>query len=203
MQDRAKELEKEREEDRAEERRRLAVREEQRAQEAQEHAKQRAENRKAYKKLLRELHGTTNPGPTADEYFYDALRNEWPFPMQGIRRYTMSNYAEFTSNGHSMLCDVVLENEKFIALVEVQHFLKQGHVYEFNRKLDKIVPIVLPDQYRHLQIMPVMACMGLHPKARVAAHKSGIAVLLPDGQKCKVECDHLHLRPPVDKLPGT
>ena len=186
-----------------------------RAQEAQERkkereedraimAQQRAKNDKEFKELWRVLNGTTShAGRIAEQYFGDALRNEQPFPIQGIPFHVASTGKPFRVNGYEMECDIVLVNEKFLALVEVKHFLKQGHVYEFDRKLDKIVPIVLPLQYHHLQIIPVMACMGIHPKARTAARVTGMALLRPGDRKCKVECDYLDIRPSVDKLPST
>ena len=167
-------------------------------------ARQRAEINKEFKKFWREINGSTShAGRIAEQYFGDALRNEQPFLIRDIPFHVASTEEQFRVSGYEMECDIVLVNEKFLALVEVKHFLKHGHVYEFNHKLDKIVPIVLPDQYRHLQIMPVMACIGIHPKALTAVRVTGMALLRPGDRKCKVECDYLDIRPPVDKLPGT
>ena len=139
-------------------------------------AKQRRENEKAFKELWRVLNGTTkHTGLIAEEFFYSALRSEPPFYIQGIPFHEVSADRQFIFNDHQMQCDLLLANQNYVAPVEVKHFLKQGHVREFNRKLNKVVPIVLPIYYRHLAIMPVMACIGIHPKAEVAARECGMA----------------------------
>ena len=107
----------------------------------------------------------------------------------------------YRAHGKEMECDLVLLNGTHIGIVEVKLFLHWNDVNRFDAKLRKVLPVVLPAEYRHLQVMPVMACLGMAEgtRARIEAH--GFALLRPGRQKATLEIEHLRPRPPIGKLP--
>ena len=140
-----------------------------------------------------------NVGRVTEEFFASAVIGAMPFIIQEIAFNTIFVNQRFIREERKMECDIVLVNQQHIAIIEAKHFLEPRHVVEFDRKLREILPKVLPDQYRHLHLVPVMACMSLHQLARAQAGAYGFALLRPHDQQSRVESDRLRLRPPMNQ----
>ena len=143
---------------------------------------------------------TNNLGKITEEFFRQAMENEKLIVIDKATFDTVLADQTYKANGKAMQCDLVLVNKKYIAIIEIKHYLHPDDIGRFDEKLRAVLPEVLPAAYRHLQLIPAMACKGLSLRAKEEVQKYGFALLRPRGQKSKVESEHLRIRPPlVDK----
>ena len=194
-----------------------AAREKQRAQDQAAWEKKRARDQAAWEKkheksvadhlaivkqIQQEVGGAAhNLGNIAEEYFMQAWDNCEPVLIGDVEFDEVLANEKFRGHGKEMECDLVLLNSTHIGIVEVKLSLHPKDVRAFDAKLKKVLPLVLPAEYRHLHVMPVMACTGMTAQARKRIEEHGFALLRPAGQKAKLEIEHLRPRPPIDKPP--
>ena len=157
--------------------------------------KERARDKKILRGISQTSGGVTNKiGKVTEQFFVSTVVNAMPFIIRGIAFDKILVNKHFFGDQREMECDIVLVNEQYLAIIEVKHFLEPSYVIEFNRKLQEVLPKVLPDQYRYLRLVPAMACMGLSEQAKQKAREFGLALLRPHGQQSRVEDDHLRVR---------
>ena len=140
---------------------------------------------------------TNNVGKIAEEYFFNALKNKKTITINGAR-FTNNNVLadkRFKKQKKSMQCDLVLTNTRYLAIVEVKFYLHPDDVARFDTKLRQVLPEVLPAKYQHLQLIPVIGCLGLSLKAKEDAQERGFALLRQYGETARFESEHLRLRP--------
>ena len=89
----------------------------------------------------------------------------------------------------------MLTNTRYLAIVEVKFYLHPDDVARFDTKLRQVLPEVLPAKYQHLQLIPVIGCLGLSLKAKEDAQERGFALLRQYGETARFESEHLRLRP--------
>ena len=89
-----------------------------------------------------------------------------------------------------------------LRLREVKLSLDSRDVHTFHTKLKEVLPLVLPAAYRHLRVIPVMACTLMTKQARQSVVDHGFALLRPYGQQARLEIKHLRTWPPVNTVPG-
>ena len=140
---------------------------------------------------------TNNLGKITEEFFRQAMENEKLIVIDKATFDTVLADQTYKANGKAMQCDLVLVNKKYIAIIEIKHYLHPDDIGRFDEKLRAVLPEVLPAAYKHLQLIPAMACKGLSLRAKEEVQKYGFALLRPRGQRSKVESEHLRIRPPV------
>ena len=166
-----------------------------------QHKKNVADYLKVVKQIQKEVGGAAyNLGNIAEEYFMQAWDDCEPVLIGDIAFDEVLANQKYRAHGKEMECDLVLLNGTHIGLVEVKLTLHPRDVYEFDTKLKNVLPLVLPAGYRHLHVLPVMACAGTTDRARKRIAEYGFALLRPDGQKAKLEIEHLRPHPPVAKV---
>lgn len=166
------------------------------------HEKSVADHLAIVKQIQREVGGAAhNLGNIAEEYFMQAWDNCDPVLIGNVEFDEVLANEKFRGHGKEMECDLVLLNSTHIGIVEVKLSLHPKDVRAFDAKLKEVLPLVLPAEYRHLQVMPVMACAGITAQARKRIEEHGFALLRPAGQEAKLEIEHLRPRPPIDKPP--
>ena len=160
--------------------------------------KKRIKNNKFLKRVGRASGGIANKiGKAAEQFFVSAVENAMPFMIQDIAFHQIFVNKHFMSDQQEMECDIVLVNKQYIVILEIKHFLEPYHVVTFNKKLQEVLPQVLPNQYKHLHLMPAMACMALNQDAEEQARACGFALLRPHGQQSRVEDAYLRVRLPM------
>ena len=178
-----------------------AAQDKQRAAWEDEHRKNIADYLAVAKQVQKEVGGAAyNLGNIAEEHFMQAWDHCKPVLIGDIEFDEVLANQKYRKHGREMECDLVLLNGTHIGLVEVKLFLHPRDVYEFDDKLKKVLPLVLPAEYRHLHVLPVMACTGTTDRARKRIADYGFALLRPDGQKAKLEIEQLRPRPPIAKV---
>ena len=200
-------------------RRRRKEREQEREERAQERAQERKEREQERKQMdIREerrmierevkmdalLKGmgvrlgglTNNVGKIAEEYFFNALKNEKTITINGAH-FNNNVLADkrFKRHKKAMQCDLVLINAQYLAIVEVKFYLHPKDVEQFDNKLRQVLPHVLPAEYQHLQLMPVIACLGISFEAQEEAQARGFVLMRQDGETARFESEHLRPRP--------
>ena len=146
---------------------------------------------------------TNNLGKITEEFFRQAMENEKLIVIDKAKFDTVLADQTYKANGKAMQCDLVLVNKKYIAIIEIKHYLHPDDIGRFDEKLRAVLPEVLPAAYKHLQLIPAMACKGLSLRAKEEVQKYGFALLRPRGQRSKVESEHLRIRAPMtDKESG-
>ena len=179
-----------------------AAQEKQRERDRIAQEKQRAQDKEAAKRTRQEIGGMAhNLGNIAEEHFMLAWDECRPVLIGDIEFDEVLANEKYRAHGKEMECDLVLLNGTHIGIVEVKLFLHSKDVTAFDTKLRDVLPVVLPVECQHLQVMPVMACLGMSDGARTRIEAHGFALLRPDGQQSKLEIEHLRPRPPVGKLP--
>ena len=175
---------------------------EQREQDQAAQKKQHARDQEAARQTRQEVGGMAhNLGNIAEEHFMLAWDQGKPVLIGDIEFNEVLANEKYRAHGKEMECDLVLLNGTHIGLVEVKLFLHSKDVTAFDTKLRDVLPVVLPVECQHLQVMPVMACLGMSDGARARIEAHGFALLRPDGQQSKLEIEHLRPRPPVGNLP--
>ena len=168
-----------------------------RAQERREGEKRRVENAEALKHLRRMVGGIGNKvGAAIEDFFAFAMERAMPVIIDGIQFDEIFVNKTYSQGDKKMQCDIVLVNKEYIAILEVKHFLESDHIVAFDRKLRSVLPDVLPERYRRLRVVPVMACMGFSTYATEKVQQHGIAVMRPDGQDAKTNTEHMRIRAP-------
>ena len=139
---------------------------------------------------------TNNVGKIAEEYFFNALKNEETITINGTH-FNNNILADkrFKRHKKAMQCDLVLSNAQYLAIVEVKFYLHPKDVEQFDNKLQKVLPYVLPAEYQHLQLIPVIACLGISFEAQEEVQARGFVLMRQDGETAKFESEHLRLRP--------
>ena len=137
------------------------------------------------------------PLSTADKFFSSAMENAMPFMIRGISFDEISVDESYFRRRHEMDCDIVLVNQRYIALIEAEDFLELDHVLAFDKNLRDVLPRVLPRPYRHLLLVPGMACMDLSQQAEQKARALGFALLFPQDRQARVEDAYLRVRPSI------
>ena len=179
-----------------------AAQEKQRERDRIAQEKQHARDQEAAKRTRQEIGGMAhNLGNIAEEHFMLAWDECRPVLIGDIEFDEVLANEKYRAHGKEMECDLVLLNGTHIGIVEVKLFLHSKDVTAFDTKLRDVLPVVLPVECQHLQVMPVMACLGMSDGARTRIEAHGFALLRPDGQQSKLEIEHLRPRPPVGKLP--
>ena len=191
-------LEKARQQDREEDQRRVAKWEARREKERAEDEERLARMEAILERIGIRVGGITNNiGKIAEEFFLKALENEETITINGTRFNKILADEQFENKKRSMQCDLVLVNAQYLAITEVKHYLHPDDVKRFDAKLRGVLPDVLPAEYKHLRLIPVMACMGLNAKAKEEAQTRGFVLLRPSGEKARFESEHLRVRPPL------
>ena len=168
-----------------------------RAQERREGEKRRVENAESLKHLRRMVGGIGNKvGAAIEDFFAFAMERAMPVLIDGIQFDEIFVNKTYSQGDKEMQCDIVLVNKEYIAILEVKHFLESDHIVAFDRKLRSVLPDVLPERYRRLRVVPVMACMGFSTYATEKVQQHGIAVMRPDGQDAKTNTEHMRIRAP-------
>ena len=139
---------------------------------------------------------TNNVGKIAEEYFFNALKNEKTITINGAH-FNNNVLADkrFKRHKKAMQCDLVLINAQYLAIVEVKFYLHPKDVEQFDNKLRQVLPHVLPAEYQHLQLMPVIACLGISFEAQEEAQARGFVLMRQDGETARFESEHLRPRP--------
>ena len=172
-------------------------------------AKERREDREAEERrekdlaYLRQMIGgeANTVGKITEEFFYLAIENHGGIVI-GEAKFDIIRTDQTYTNGKQgviMQCDIILLNERYMAIVEIKRYLRRRDVTAFESKFREILPSVLPSPYRHLRLVPVMACMGASQRAQEQLAACGFALLQPDNPRPKVESEHLRVWPPVDQ----
>ena len=162
-----------------------------------EERKRRAENAESLEHLTKMVDGVGHRvGAAIVDFFAFALTRAMPVKIKNIQFDEIFVNKEYTGHGREMQCDIVLMNKEYIAILETWHFLESLHIDIFSDKLNAVLPLVLPEQYRRLRVVPVMACMDLSKYAAEKAREHGIVVMRPDGQKARINAKHLRIRAP-------
>ena len=170
----------------------------------EQHKKAVATHEAIARRIQQEIGGAAhNLGNIAEEYFMQAWDKCKPVLIGEVEFDEVLAHEEYRAHGKEMECDLVLLNGTHIGIVEVKLFLHPSDVKAFDAKLRKVLPLVLPLEYRHLQVMPVMACIGMTERVHKRIEEYGFALLRPYGQKARLEIEHLRPRPPVGEVPGT
>ena len=140
---------------------------------------------------------TNNLGKINEAFFRHALANERPVMIGKVPFNIILADQTYEANGRAMQCDLVLVNTKYIAIIEAKHYLHPNDVSRFDAKLRRALPDVLPTKYRHLQLIPAMACQGLSSQAEAEIQKYGFVLFRPRGEKARIESAYLRIRPPI------
>ena len=181
-----------------------AAQDKQRAAWEKQHSEAIKRLQEVAKQVQKEVGGMAyNLGNIAEEYFMQAWDDCEPVLIGDIEFDKVLANQKYRAHGREMECDLVLLNGTHIGLVEVKLTLHSKDVYEFDTKLKKVLPVVLPAEYRHLHVLPVMACARITDQARKEIAEYGFALLRPDGQKAKLEIEHLRTHPPIVKVLGS
>ena len=161
----------------------------------------RARERARDELFLKDLYEATGLGwkdpSSAEKFFSTALEDALPFIIRGISFDDIFIDERYLSHQYAMDCYIVLVNDQYIAVVESEDFLEPAHVDAFAQNVKEVLPRVLPGRYRHLHIVPVMACMDLSAAAARKARAHGLALLRPHGQQPRVDDTYLRLRLPA------
>ena len=193
--------------DREEDERRMAKVEKEQARQQAVWAAQRAsdlaELKEIAKRIQKDVGGITNTfGNIAEEYFLQAWENCDPVCIGPIKFTQVLAKQTYRGHGREMECDLVLLNGTHIAITEVKLSLDSRDVHTFHTKLKEVLPLVLPAAYRHLRVVPVMACTLMTKQARQSVVDHGFALLRPYGQQARLEIKHLRTWPSVNTVPG-
>ena len=196
-----KEREEKHAKEHAEDQKKQAAWEARMERERQEREERRAETLESFEHLRKRIGGMGNRvGAAIEDFFAFAIESAMPFSIQGIRFdkfFFMTQSDEempFAMVLKEMQCPIVLVNKEYIAIVEIEPFLMTDDIIAFDRKLRSVLPHALPKRYRHLRVVPVMACMDLSTYAPREVRKHGIAVMRPDGEGAELDTQHLRIR---------
>lgn len=152
----------------------------------------------ALDKIGEQLGGVTNNlGKINEAFFRHALANERPVMIGKVPFNIILADQTYEANDKAMQCDLVLVNTKYIAIIEAKHYLHPNDVSRFDAKLRRALPDVLPAKYRHLQLIPAMACQGLSSQAEAEIQKYGFVLFRPRGERARIESAYLRIRPPI------
>ena len=164
--------------------------------------KDRAENQLMDKQLREMIGGAAyDLSNVGDAYFMLAWNDGKQVLIGDVEFDEVLDNEKYQAHGKEMECDLVLLNSTYIGIVEVKPTLHPKDVAAFDAKLRDVLPFVLPAQYRHLQVMPVIGGERIMEGVRERIEAHGFALLRRYGIKAKLEIEHLRPRPPVGKLP--
>lgn len=164
--------------------------------------KDRAENLLMDKQLREMVGGAAyNVENIATLYFMQAWDDGKPVLIGDVEFDEVLDNEKYQAHGKKMECNLVLLNSTYIGIVEVNPTLHANDVTAFDAKLRDVLPFVLPAEYRHLQVMPVIGGNRIMEGVRERVEAHGFALLRSYGIKAKLEIEHLRPRPPVGKPP--
>ncbi len=155
--------------------------------------KQEAVRQKEWEALKKMVGGIgETQGQIAEDFFYQALlkaRGIGGIPFEDIR----SNVRVRRRDKRAEY-DLVMENGKFVAIVEIKQRLRETDV-------EKVHAVLMPNARYLLRelhgktLVPVVAGMTVDEGAVALAHNYGYAVLTPNGQQVRTDTTHLRCIP--------
>ena len=131
-------------------------------------------------------------GRLAEDFFYEALsktRHIGHLKFPDIR----PNVKVDRDDGRAEY-DLVMNNGRYVAIVEVKLRLRKTDVEKVNKTLMPNAKRLLPE-VRGRILVPVVAGMTADADAVALAHKYGYVVLSPDGQKVRTDMEYLRCIP--------
>ena len=204
MQRERKEHEEKRAKEHAEDQQKQAAWEARIERERKEGNEKHAEMLESLDHLRKRIGGMGNRvGAAIEDFFAFAIESAMPFSIQGIRfdKFFFTTHSDeetpFAMVLKEMQCHIVLVNKEYIAIVRIEPFLMTDDIIAFDRKLRSVLSHALPQRYRHLRVVPVMACMDLSTYAPREVRKHGIAVMRPYGEGAELDTQHLRIREPT------
>ncbi len=127
-------------------------------------------------------------GDVAEEFFYNSL-NEHKY-LGAIRFDEVSKNIKTKKHRLEDEYDVFMENGNAVAIVEVKHKVKQGHIEKLIEKKAKNFRILFPD-YANYKLYVGIAGMAFEPHTEDFATQNGIAILKQKGDVMQVNTTNM------------